>query len=442
MSHPSPHSTQKQDALASRLVALQLLKDVLERRLPLDAQFDQRSRPLSPPDRALAMRLTLLGLRYHGALLHWACSFLQTPLAGKNRGAEWLLLLGALQLYAGIPAHAAVDTTLQLAQQQGMPGLKGLLNAVLRKCAQHLENSLPPLLAQHSPLPDWWQQRWQQHYGAETTQAIISASLQPAPLDITLKDPASAPHWLETLAAFQPHLLDAITLRLHKAGAIPELPGYRDGAWWVQDVSSSLSARLFTQLTPASQVLDLCAAPGGKTAQLCATGAQVTALDRSAKRLQRLQQNMQRLGFAPTPIAANALQWQPPHLFDAILLDAPCTASGTLRRHPDMPYLKLPSECTELADLQRQLLQQAWGWLKPGGELVYATCSLEPAEGEEQIQHFLSHQRDAIIQPPTHLPALYHLCQQPEGWLRCLPTHLADIGGMDGFFTVCLRKQP
>jgi 16S rRNA (cytosine967-C5)-methyltransferase len=231
-----------------------------------------------------------------------------------------------------------------------------------------------------------------------------------------------------------------MTVRLDDPGPVRDLPGYADGAWWVQDRAAALPSAMLGGVA-GQEVLDLCAAPGGKTAQLCAAGARVTALDRSGKRLAVLTENLGRLGLAAESVVADATQWTPEGAFDGILLDAPCSATGTIRRHPDLPHLKGPGDVSKLAGLQDTLLGRAADWLRPGGRLVFATCSLQPEEGPERIAAFLADRDDFELVPaPIGESGITGEMVTPEGWLRCLPSMEAETGGMDGFFAACLRR--
>jgi 16S rRNA (cytosine967-C5)-methyltransferase len=258
-------------------------------------------------------------------------------------------------------------------------------------------------------------------------------------LDITLRDPSDAAAWAARLEA---EVLPTGSLRRPRAGQVSALPGYEAGAWWVQDAAAALPARMLAALSDLAgkRVLDLCAAPGGKTLHLAALGAQVTALDISGPRLQRLAENLARTGLQANPIAADALTWQPEGAFDAILLDAPCSATGTIRRHPDLPFLRSAADIEALTVLQATLIDRAAGWLKPGGVMVYATCSLLPAEGEAQIDAALARLPDLRAAPlplPEGLPATV---RAPHGALRLLPAIWAGRGGIDGFYIAGLQR--
>lgn len=327
------------------------------------------------------------------------------------------------------PPHAAVDAAVSLAPKSKA----GLVNAVLRNVLRRdvAWNDLPLPQA-----PKWLRKRLIAAWGKDIVAAMEAVHARPAPLDLTLKSDTDAATWAETLGA---DLLPTGSLRLHKAGRVSGLAGYDEGAWWVQDAGAAVAARV---LSPAkgARVLDLCAAPGGKTMQLAASGADVTAVDLSDERLDRLRENLARTGLAAEIVVADALEWQPVAPFDAILLDAPCSATGTLRRHPDLAYARDGSGMDPLIELQARLIDRAADWLQPGGRLVYCTCSLLPEEGEAQIDAALARHADL------------RLCPLDAGWidpvwpvrqgLRLRPDQWAERGGIDGFFVAGLEKRP
>jgi len=298
--------------------------------------------------------------------------------------------------------------------------------------------------------PDWLWQRWSDFYGEETAEAIAAAHLAIPPLDLTPRD--SRPAGLAALAGeLGGTVLPTGSIRLQSPGRITALPGFEAGRWWVQDAAAAMPARLLGPIGGKS-VADLCAAPGGKTAQLAAADANVTAVDISQNRLRRLVRNLARLGLAAQTVTADLLTWTPAEQFDAILLDAPCSATGTIRRHPDIAWLKTPSDIANLAGLQARLLERAVTWLKPGGRLVYCTCSLEAEEGEDRIAGLLARNGDVERDPimPHEVAGLAH-CLTPNGDLRTLPcTAFEPSGGadsssapsgMDGFFIARLRRS-
>jgi 16S rRNA (cytosine967-C5)-methyltransferase len=281
--------------------------------------------------------------------------------------------------------------------------------------------------------PEWLWKRWVLHYGEETASRIAAAHLEEPPLDLSVK--ANAAAWGTRLSG---SFLPWGTVRLYAKGRIEDLEGYDEGAWWVQDTAAALPARLLGDVK-GLRVADLCAAPGGKTAQLAAQGAQITAVDISAARLRRLQENLERLNLKAETVRANVSEWTPSERFDAVLLDAPCSATGTIRRNPDIAYLKSDADIAALAAVQKRLLNHALGLLAPGGHLVYATCSLEREEGEEQIQALLAERSDVALLPIR----TDEICLPPDaitshGMLRTLPFHM---GGMDGFFAARLSVR-
>jgi 16S rRNA (cytosine967-C5)-methyltransferase len=314
-----------------------------------------------------------------------------------------------------------------------------LVNAVLRKLARDGKGELAALDTVSLDTPDWLMQRWTAHYGEATARAIAAAHAQEPALDLTIKQDAAT--WAATLAG---RVLPTGTVRTLASGPIPQLAGYDDGAWWVQDAAAALPARLLGDVRGKS-VADLCAAPGGKTAQLALAGAQVTAVDRSAPRLERLRQNLSRLQLSADIVKADAAAWQSGQ-FDAVLVDAPCSSTGTIRRHPDIPWLKSPADLAKLTALQSRLLDRAAAQLKPGGTLVYCTCSLEREEGEDQIAALLARDSGLHRSPidPAEVAGNAELLTA-EGELRTLPCHWPDpdprMAGLDGFYAARIAKN-
>jgi 16S rRNA (cytosine967-C5)-methyltransferase len=320
----------------------------------------------------------------------------------------------------------------------------GLVNAVLRKLARDGKGELAALDTVRLDTPDWLMQRWVGHYGEATARAIATAHAHEPALDLTVRrDPAT---WATALAG---RVLPTGTVRTIASGPIPQLAGYDDGAWWVQDAAAALPARLLAGSEGGAlrgkSVADLCAAPGGKTAQLVLAGAQVTAVDRSAPRLERLRQNLSRLQLTAEIIRADAAAWQAGP-FDAVLVDAPCSSTGTIRRHPDIPWLKSQADLAKLAGLQSRLLDRAAALLKPGGTLVYCTCSLEKEEGEDQIAALLARDPGLRRRPiaPEEVAGQSEFLT-PEGDVRTLPCHWPDpeprIGGLDGFYAARIVRE-
>ncbi len=427
------------EGLAARRVALDLALAVLERGRLLDEALEGSADlpRLAPRDRGFARLLLATLLRRLPEVDAALARLLAKPLPGKAPRTRMALRLGAVQLlHLGTPPHAAVSTAVELLGAKEA-GFRGLVNAVLRRLARE-GAALPPAEAARLNTPGWLWQGWVAAYGEATALAIAEQHLADPPLDLTPRDPAEAPALAEALGA---RLLPTGSLRLPPgAGEITRLPGFAEGRWWVQDAAAALPARLLGAVA-GKAVADLCAAPGGKTLQLAAAGAQVTALDFSAERLGRVRENLKRTGLAAETVAADLLAWQPGRQFDAVLLDAPCSATGTLRRHPDLARHKQPGQVTELVAVQARLLPAAAALVAPGGTLVYAVCSLEPAEGPAQAEAFLAAHpdfvRDALA--PAEVGGQDYLLTA-EGALRTLPCHLAGEGGLDGFYACRLRR--
>jgi 16S rRNA (cytosine967-C5)-methyltransferase len=423
----------------ARHVALDLLGSVLGRERPLDEAIDDNPAmaQLSLRDRAFARLLVATVLRRLGQIDALIGDCLANPLPPRAAAVHDILRLGIAQLlFLHTPPHAAVATSVDLAQSRGYLAHKGLVNAVLRRLSVEGPDRLAMQDTPRLNTPDWLWQSWASHYGEDVARSIATAHLREAPLDLTLR--ANSTEWCEKLAATQ---LPTGTLRRPGGGAVASLPGYAEGAWWVQDAAAALPARLFGDVTGLS-ILDLCAAPGGKTAQLADAGAFVTAVDRSSRRLERLVSNLKRLSLPAAAIAADAVNWRPEQPADAVLLDAPCTATGAIRRHPDVPHLKRPADVVRLAAIQERLLRAAVDMLRPGGTLVYCTCSLEPEEGPQQIEALLRSgapvERRPLSAAEFDMPADW---LTEDGDLRTLPFHLAEYDGLDGFYGARLVKR-
>ena len=422
----------------ARAIALDLLQDVLRRGRALDEALAANTDlpHLEARDRGFARLLTATVLRRLGQIDAAIDRRLEHPLPPNRQMVRDILRLGVAQAaFLGLAPHAAVDTSVELVGRGGQAGMKGLVNAVLRRIAE--AGALPTDDPDHLNVPDWLWRDWEAFYGLETAAAIARANLAEAPLDITVKSPQETEIWAERLEA---EILPTGSLRRAAGGDVTGLPGFAEGAWWVQDAAAALPARLLGDVS-GLRVADLCAAPGGKTAQLAAAGAAVTAVDVSKKRLQRLSENLERLGLAAETVTADAGKWEPEEPFDAVLLDAPCSATGTLRRHPDIAWNKTPADLAKLTVLQDRLLAAALRAVKPGGLVVYATCSLQSAESAERIEQLLSSGADAERVPVAadELPELAETIT-PAGDLRTLPCHWAARGGMDGFFAARLRR--
>jgi len=448
MNQPSPApGSEISNELGARRAAWMALDAVLLQGLTMDAALEaalRDSAALQSRDRAFARLLLATSLRRLGALKSVLARLIERPLgagsANKDAGRsiEHVVMLGLAQLlYLDTPAHAAVDTSVRLIGDSRFAGLKGLVNAVLRRAAREKAKLRGTLAEPRIDVPDHLWQSWQAAYGEATALAIAQAHLIEPPLDLTVKGDTAL--WAEKLGA---EILPTGSLRLRQAGAIENLAGFDEGAWWIQDAAAALPARLLGDMR-AKSVADLCAAPGGKTMQLAAGGAHVVAVDRSAPRLARLRQNLARAQIPATQVeiaTIDATQWQPRKRFDALLIDAPCTATGTLRRRPDVAWSKSVADVARLADLQRRLLARAGDLLGTGGTLIYCVCSLQPEEGERQIASLLAHDKRWSLDPiaPAELPGLEPAILA-NGTVRTLPSMWAERGGIDGFFIARLR---
>jgi 16S rRNA (cytosine967-C5)-methyltransferase len=403
----------------------------LRRKRPLDDAIDDNPamQMLAGRDRAFARLLVATALRRLGQIDALIASCLSTPLAPRAAVVHDILRLGVAQLlFLRTPPHAAVATSVDLAHGRGFLSHKGLVNAVLRR----LSVEGPTLTRTHDAprlnTPGWLWESWSCAYGEDAARAIANAHLKEAPLDLTLREDPEA--WCERL---QGTLLPTGTLRRAAGGAVTSLPGYAEGAWWVQDAAAALPARLFGDIA-GREVVDLCAAPGGKSAQLASAGART-------RRLDRLLANFNRLGLSIEALAADALTWRPARPVDCVLLDAPCTTTGAIRRHPDVPHLKMPDDVARLSVVQENLLRAAVEMLAPGGTLVYCTCSLEPEEGPRQIEKLLR-SGAAVARREITADEVGGRSDwvTPEGDLRTLPCHLAEFDGVDGFFSARLTR--
>ena len=443
MARPRTSPQPEVPGLAARRIAADILDGVLRRRIALDEQFSGKNAhpglpALAERDRALARRLTATVLRRLGTLRHLVGGYLEKGFPADAPRAETILLLGAAQiLWLEVPDHAAVDLSVRLAQADRRAGrYAGLVNAVLRRVAQHGAAASFDDISRDTP--EWLLKRWTGIYGSDTARAIAAANGHEPALDLTVKQDTES--WAERLRG---RVMPTGTVRTLAHGAISLLPGFSEGAWWVQDAAAALPVRLFGDLR-GKNVADLCAAPGGKTAQLAFAGANVTAVDRSPVRINRLRENLARLSLDAETVVADALEWDGGP-FDAVLVDAPCSSTGTIRRHPDVPWLKSEADVSVLTSLQQRLLDRAVGLLKPGATLVYCVCSLEPEEGENQTTALLA--RDPrVARKPITPQDVFDRAEfvTPAGDLRTLPLHLVDPdprwGGLDGFYATRLTR--
>jgi 16S rRNA (cytosine967-C5)-methyltransferase len=436
--------------LAARRIAADVLDGVLHKRRTLDDQLEGAAahpglKALSDRDRALMRRLVATILRRLGTLGHVLSRLLDRGVPTDAPRAQSALLIGAAQiLWMDVPDHAAVDLSVRLVQSDRRAAkYAGLVNAVLRRCAREGQPLIDEVQTQTLDIPPWLMARWTSHYGEVTARAMALALSHEPSLDLTVKSDAA--QWATRLHG---EILPTGTVRTLLHGPVTMLPGFTDGQWWVQDAAAALPARLFGDVK-GKAVADLCAAPGGKTAQLAHGGALVTAIDRSPGRVARLRDNLARLNLNAETVAADATEWQgkgSAEGFDGVLVDAPCSSTGTIRRHPDVAWLKQEADIGALTALQARLLHKAVSLLKPGGILVYCTCSLEPEEGENAIAALLAAE-SSMRRLPIEAAEVAGLAEivTRDGDLRTLPCHLPHpdprLGGLDGFYTARLAKS-
>jgi 16S rRNA (cytosine967-C5)-methyltransferase len=404
----------------ARRAALRLLDAVLRRGLPLEAALASATGELDRrEDRGLAHAIAAAVLRRLPDLDAMIDGATQRPLPDDAKARFALRIALGQALILNTPPHAAIATVLPLVDGGPRKLVHGVFGTLMRANTR---------LPDTATLPADTDARWVTAWGEDMVIAAAQAIAQQPPLDLSLRG-EEGPEGMQ----LAPH-----HRRLQDAGAIPDLPGYATGDWWVQDLAASIPARLLGQ-GPGSAI-DLCAAPGGKTLQLAAAGWDVTALDSSAARLARLSENLERTGLSAEVVTGDALVWKPKAPADAVLLDAPCSATGIFRRHPDVLHRVRPSIIAETAALQTRLLSRAAEWVKPGGRLVYATCSLERAEGEDQLDRFLAGRSDFSVEPATAAELPEGIAPDARGYVRTLPGMLAEAGGLDGFFIVRLRR--
>lgn len=423
----------------SRSAAMRLLGRILDRGQMLDeALLDEqegsgRMAKLAPRDRAFARLLTVTVLRRLGQIDDAIDRCLDKPLNRAAKPARIALRLAAAQtMFLGTPAHAVADGAVRLMGSR-QKHLSGLVNAVSRRLTREADDILASQDELRLNCPEWLWRSWATAYGEEATEKMVASMLLEPPLDLTFKK--NAEDWAERL---QGEVLVTGSLRREGGGIIQALPGFNEGEWWVQDAAAALPVSLLGPVE-GREVLELCAAPGGKTAQLAALGAQVTAVDNAPKRLALLQTNLDRLGLQAETFAADALTWRPEKLFDFILLDAPCSATGTIRRHPDIWHLRSAKDVAGVAELQNQMLQAAMEMLAPGGTLVFCTCSLQPEEGEERIEALLA-SGAPVTRRPIEAAELFAIDSliTPLGDMCTLPHY---EGGMDGFYACRLLRD-
>lgn len=421
-----PRKSPRSDApgVPTRRAALRLLDATLRRGLPLEGAIDAAAVGLEGSDRALAHALAAAVLRRLPELDALIDAATRQRLPDDAKARFVLRLALAQPLVLGTPEHAAISTVLPLVDGGPRRLVHGVFGTVMRGGAA---------LAGRARLPEAVAERWRATWGEDVLAAAGALLAGPPPLDLSFADADAAAAWPEGVSLLPGHR------RLTADRPVPELPGFAEGQWWVQDLAASLPSRLIGR--GDGTALDLCAAPGGKALQLAAAGWRVTAVDASDSRLARLGESLERTGLAAEMVVADLLDWTPPALADAVLLDAPCTATGIFRRHPEVLHRVRPRAVAEAAELQGRMLARAAEWVRPGGVLVYAVCSLEPEEGEQQVDRFLAERDDFALSPVAgeDLPA--GIAHAGPGWVRTLPGMLADKGGLDGFFAARLVRR-
>jgi len=428
--------------LEARLAASRLLAAVVDRKTSLDGMLDpEHGNPaflaLNDADRGLVKAILQSALRHLPRIEAIIGQLLDTPLPEGARSLHHLLVVAAAQmLYLDVPDHSAVDLAVEQASSDPRSRrFSKLVNAVLRRIGRE-KASLLTAVEEIPCMPDWFMRRLSEVYGEEHALAIASSQLAPPTIDLTVKqDPAA---WAEKLGG---QLMPNGTVRLDRfRGSVTALDGFDDGSWWVQDVAAAIPAKLFGDLT-GKRVADLCAAPGGKTAQLVLAGGNVLAVEQSASRLKRLEANLARLRLSAETLCVNLLEISDRGVFDAILLDAPCSSTGTTRRHPDVLWTKDAADIAKLAALQEKLLRHAVTLLKPGGRLVFSNCSIDPSEGENLVDRVLMDDRSLKLEPvqPADWPGLEEAITA-RGEFRTTPAMLAEQGGVDGFYACVIAK--
>lgn len=447
-SGPDKAEKPEKPGFAARKVAADILGNVVHKKRPLDGELDVASghsgyRVLAANDRSLVRAIVGASLRHRGEISEILERLLDRQIPEKTgRVLDILHVAIAQMLFLDIPDRASVSLAVDHAgmDRRARP-YKGLVNGVLRRLGRERDMITEDLDPETRNTPEWLLESWQEAYGAETARDISRAHQSEAALDLSVKSDAAG--WAQKLGGT---IVGVDSVRLSRKGAVDQLEGFDTGSWWVQDAAAALPARLLGNVE-GLKAADLCAAPGGKTAQLAAAGAQVTAIDISKGRLKRLEENMTRLGLEVATVASDLRKYEPDEPFDVILLDAPCSATGTIRRHPDVAWIKKPYDIEKLSEIQSELLDRVVEWVKPGGLIVYCTCSLERAEGEAQADAFLARQGGKIELVPVAASEIGNLdhCVMENGYLRCLPSHAAssnaEIKGMDGFFAARFRRS-
>ncbi len=435
--------------LSSRQAASKLLSAIIDKKTSMDGLLDLKGGnpaylDLSDQDRLLVKAILLSTLRNYQIIEKFLDHLLEKPLPTGAVSLRHILRIGAAQiLYLDVPDHSAVDLAVEQANiDPRNRRFANLVNAILRRMAREKEKMLPKLGEKTAMLPDWYAKKLSKSYGFNRARKMMQLMSQPAPVDITVKSDADL--WADKLGGTK---LTDWSVRLDKLdGPLQSLLGFEDGDWWVQDLAASLPARLFGDLN-GKRVIDLCAAPGGKTAQLILAGAEVTALDRSKSRLDRLNENLDRLKLTAQTEISRMEKYQTEDLFDMALLDAPCSSTGTIRRHPDVVWTKDEGDISYLADVQKGLLDHAITLIKPGGIIIFSNCSLEPEEGEDMITQYVVDNQDKVeIEPiDSSLCPGFQSAITEDGFIRTTPDFSLNeddqLQGADGFFAARLRKK-
>lgn len=440
MSQKKQEAASRDPALVARRVALDVIADVLHKRLPLDGAFESvagRHR-LAGNDRAFAEFIIRTVLKRRGQIDTLIDHCMTSRLPRKALPVLDVLRVGIAQLLFSVTAHhAAVSTTVDLCRAVGQQPFAKLVNAIMRRIQREAEVLLADQDAPRLNTPNWLWRSWADAYGDETARAIAEAHAETPPTDLSVK--SDIKEWAEKLGG---SVVLGDSVRLADAENIRNLAGYDEGAWWVQDAAAHLPVRLLGDIS-GKRVFDLCAAPGGKTMALAAKGAAVTAVDISERRLERVRENLQRVSLSADVIKSDVRNWTPTEgPADIVVLDAPCSSTGTARRHPDILYSKSPDDIKKLASVQDALLGSAAKLTKPGGTLLYITCSLQPEEGADRVNSFLQRHEEFSVNKVTidDVPGLPDAIDR-QGYLRTLPSMMADVGGIDGFFAARLEKS-
>ncbi len=423
----------------ARLSAIFALVHTLDKNKPMDSAWaaDRYFSSMSPSDKAFTQLLVKTVLRHLGQIDAIIDKLLERPLPSKSARVTHILRIGIAQLiWLKTPQHAAVHSAVEITKQIRMEKFSGLVNAVLKRVIAEGDSIIKLHDSATLNTPKWLWDSWVKAYGDENTRKITAMHMTEPPLDITVKsDPEN---WAKELNGT---LLPTGSVRLRDAKNVTHMKGFGEGGWWVQDMAASIPAILLGDVK-GKKVLDLCAAPGGKTAQLAARGAEVSAIEMSKERINVLRTNLSRLKLQAECINIDANLYSPDFTVDAILLDAPCSATGTIRRHPDVAWHKKPEDVARLSEIQHKLLNHALDILKDGGILVYAVCSLQPQEGEQQITRILAERKDVELTPvDLALIGGMNECITKRGEVRTLPFHLSELGGMDGFYAAILTKK-